>query len=275
MHWVKSWLRHFLHPNLPLHGYGTCQVSTRFLNHLSDEELTWLNEALSWNCFTVDQKGRRFGSAAWLGKRSSPQEIPDHRILLMDKYFQLSDKHVLEIGCFEGVHTAGLSMYAKHVTAVDARLENVVKTIVRSAMFGYAPTVFKWNVEEELPPQECLVADVAHHVGVLYHLKDPVTHLQRLGRYVRVGIMLDTHYCLDEEACESYSVDGKQYLHKRYREGGRRDVFSGMYDHAKWLRLKDIEEILNGAGFDQVDIIEKQNQRNGPRVLLVARRVPG
>ena len=149
MHWVKSWLRHFLHPNLPLHGYGACQVSTRFLNHLSDEELTWLNEALSWNCFTVDQKGRRFGSAAWLGKRSSPQEIPDHRILLMDKYFQLSDKHVLEIGCFEGVHTAGLSMYAKHVTAVDARLENVVKTIVRSAMFGHAPTVFKWNVEEE------------------------------------------------------------------------------------------------------------------------------
>jgi len=59
------------------------------------------------------------------------------------------------------------------------------------------------------------------------------------------------------------------------RAGGRRDVFSGMYDHAKWLRLKDIEEILNGAGFDQVDIIEKQNQRNGPRVLLVARRVPG
>ncbi len=275
MHWVKSWLRHFSRPNLPLHGYSASQVSTRFLNHLSDEELTWLNGALNWNCFTVDQKGRRFGSTAWSGKRSSPQEIPDHRILLMDKYFQLSDKHVLEIGCFEGVHTAGLSMYAKQVTAVDARLENVVKTIVRSAMFGHAPTVFKWNVEEELPPREGLVADVAHHVGVLYHLKDPVTHLQRLGRYVREGIMLDTHYCLDEEACESYSVDGKQYLHKRYMEGGRRDVFSGMYDHAKWLRLQDIEEILNGVGFDQVDIIEKQNQRNGPRVLLVARRVPG
>ena len=77
------------------------------------------------------------------------------------------------------------------------------------------------------PPQECLVADVAHHVGVLYHLKGPVTHLQRLGRYVRVGIMLDTHYCLDEEACESYSVDGKQYLHKRYIEGGRCDVRGG------------------------------------------------
>jgi hypothetical protein len=30
-------------------------------------------------------------------------------------------------------------MIARQVTAVDARIENVVKTIVRAAFFGYTP----------------------------------------------------------------------------------------------------------------------------------------
>jgi tRNA (mo5U34)-methyltransferase len=239
---------------------------------LSDEELKWLNSALNWNCFTVDQKGRRFGDAAWSGKRSSPQEIPDHRILLMDKHFKLSDKHVLEIGCFEGIHTIGLSMFAKKVTAIDSRIENVVKTIVRCAMFGCSPVVFKHDVEEQSAKTSMPEVDVVHHVGVLYHLRDPVGHLIELGRCCRSGIMLDTHYCQEEEARDEYEVGGKCYRYKNYRESGYQDVFSGMYDHAKWLRLDDIRTVLREAGFGKVDIHETRQERNGPRVLLFAER---
>lgn len=257
---------------LPLWGYREERNKIKFVESLSDGDLVELNNILNWNCFIVDSHGRRFGNAAWMGKRSEPEVLPDRRILLLNKRYDLSNKHVLEIGCFEGIHTIGLSRYAGKVTAVDARIENVVKTIVRCAFFGYQPTVFKCNVEERPLPVELLSADFGCHIGVLYHLKDPVQHLFDLGSFVRKSILMDTHYALEREAMEAYQVNGKNYRYKKYREPGYSEVFAGMYDHAKWLGLEDIVEILRIAGFGKVDVVETRMERNGPRVLLVAER---
>jgi tRNA (mo5U34)-methyltransferase len=45
----------------------------------------------------------------------------------------LSNKDVLEIGCFEGIHTIGLCNYSRRVYAVDSRIENV-----RTPPHGYS-----------------------------------------------------------------------------------------------------------------------------------------
>ena len=84
--------------------------------------------------------------------------------------------------------------------------------------------------------------------------------------------MLDTHYCLPEEATHSYVISGKKYPYKKYLEFGTKEAFSGMYDHSKWLLLDDIKGCLIKAGFEKVDIIEKRSERNGPRVLLFAEK---
>lgn len=258
---------------LPANGFKEHQNQIRFVDFISDDDLNELNNILKWNCFVVDSNGRRFGNQAWQGKRSTPQIIPDKRIMLMNEYFSLADKDVLEVGCFEGIHTIGLSQYANKVTAIDSRIENVVKTIVRCSLFGYQPNVFKLDVEQDLSNYwDLLTADVMHHVGVLYHLKDPITHLLELGKYIRRGIMLDTHYALEEEAKEVCEVAGRQYYYKKYREKGYQDVFSGMYDYSKWLKLDDIVSLLNESGFNKIDIIEKRDERNGPRVLLMAKK---
>lgn len=270
--YMKRMMRKLLRPRLPLAGYSEYRSKILHIELLKDEELQDLNQLLEWNCFVSDSRGRRFGNLAWKGKRIAPQEVPDKRIVLMNERFDLSDKHVLEVGCFEGVHTIGLSMFARKVTAIDSRIENVVKTIVRCAMFGCSPVVFKHDVEEQSANTNMPEVDVVHHVGVLYHLRDPVGHLIELGRYCRSGIMLDTHYCREEEARDEYEVGGKCYRYKNYRESGYQDVFSGMYDHAKWLRLDDIRKVLREAGFSKVDIHETRLERNGPRVLLFAER---
>ncbi|MEK7703170.1 MAG: methyltransferase domain-containing protein [Nitrospirota bacterium] len=257
---------------LPLQGYTQHLNEIPFVDTLSDADLAELNHLLQWQCFTVDCHGRRFGNAAWEGKRGEPQSIPDRRIVLMHQFFNLSDKHLLEVGCFEGIHTIGLSQYARQVTAIDARIENVVKTIVRCAFFGCHPTIFQYNIEEQTTNFDRLSADLMHHVGVLYHLKDPVRHLKKIGQYIRLGLMIDTHYAEDTDADETYEVDGKSYRYKKYKESGVSDVFSGVYDHAKWLRLSDIIETLKISGFGKVEIIEERKERNGPRVLLMAQR---
>lgn len=267
--------RKVAHEALPLRSESFIPFakSIRYVDVLSDSDLSELNEILRWNCFVVDSKSRRFGSEAWNGKRNEPQLIPDRRIQLMDDYFDLSSKHVLEVGCFEGVHTIGLTAFARRVTAVDVRIENVVKTIVRLGMFGVCADVFKYDLDDEAAiDTEVLRADVLHHVGVFYHLKNPVGHLASIGSYIRDGVMLDTHYARDDEANEVYEVRGQRYRYKRALEYGHKDVFSGVHDHSKWLRLDDIISLLSSTGFEEAKIVEKRSERNGERVLLFARR---
>jgi tRNA (mo5U34)-methyltransferase len=269
----RDYARASFRSQLPLRGYASNRAAAEWVDRLGDDDLSRLNELLDWQCFTADSHGRRFGNAAWQGKRAEPQVIPDPRIVLLNEHFDLSDKHVLEVGCFEGIHTIGLAQYARQVTAIDARIENVVKTIVRCSFFGLAPRVFQCDVEQEPLPIEWLSSDVLHHVGVLYHLKDPVTHLARLGQYVRLGLMLDTHHCRDEEANRTYEVGRRSYRYKEYTEHGLADPFSGMHEHAKWLTRDDIVSLLRQAGFEQVEMIETREERNGPRLSLIAKRL--
>jgi len=256
----------------PARGYTTNLNQIPFVDGLSDADLAELNAMLDWKSFVADRHGRRFGNVAWSGKRTEPQAVPDPRIVLLDERLGLADKHVLEVGCFEGNHTVALCRFARRVTAVDARIGNVIKTIVRCAMFGACPTVFKCDVEARPIDVGSLEADVVHHVGVLYHLRDPVTHLRDLGRLARVAVMLDTHYALDGQATESYDAGGRTYRYKRYLEYGLRDPFSGMHAHSKWLRLDDIVGVLAEVGLRDVPVVRTRDERNGPRVLLIARR---
>ena len=253
-------------------GFDANRVPAPRIDSLTDDELQELNGMLDWSCFTADGNGRRFGRRAWAGKRETPQPIPDPRIVLLNEKLPLAGRHVLEVGCFEGVHTIGLSKYAKTVTAVDARMGNVVKTMVRCGFFGCHANIFKCDLEKPEDVAKLPLADVLHHVGVFYHLVDPVRHLRTFDRLASAGVMLDTHYATIDQARNSYTVDGREFRYFHVSEGGRGEVFSGMGSHAKWLTLEDIVDLLGEAGFPHTDIVEKRDERNGSRVLLIARR---
>ena len=248
------------------------RIPTRFVDHLGDDDLERLNGLLPWRCFTLDANGRRFGSPTSDVKRNSPQRIPDRRIVELDRRLPLAGLHVLEVGCFEGIHSIALAQRAAHVTAIDSRIENVVKTMVRTWSFGLHVDCFKCDVESATDFALVPEADVVHHVGVLYHLQDPVGHLQVLLARTRRMLMLDTHVAPEADAPSSYEVNGKDYRYRRFREGGRDDAFSGMYDHAKWLPLTVLEGVLSEAGFGRIDVAEQRDERNGPRVLIFAQR---
>ena len=257
---------------IPLDGYKEGRVNSKFIESLDLAQLEELNKILPWKCFTVDSSGRRFGDIAWKAKREIPQEVPDRRIIMMHDRFNLTDKHVLEIGCFEGVHTVGLGMFSGKVTAIDSRVENVVKSMVRTSFFGSHCDIFLCDIESKKDFKLLPQVDYVHHVGVLYHLKDPVNHLRALAKLTKHGLMLDTHYAKLEKASSSYIVNGINYQYQHYLEGGRKEVFSGMYDHAKWLLIDDICDILKDEGFKKIEVKEDREERNGPRLLLFASR---
>lgn len=232
-----------------------------------------MNRILDWKCFTADLRGRPFGKPASEKKRQAPQPIPDRRISLLNKKFDLSDKSVLEVGCFEGIHTIGLCKFSNDVRALDSRIENVVKTMVRSGFFEVKPSVFIWDLERGIPQDDPRFdVDVVHHVGVLYHLSDPIKHLDDLAKVTKKALMLDTHYSTPEMAKDSYSYNGLDVKYFRYKEKGYKDVFSGMEPTSRWVTLDDIQKILASNGLTNFEVVEKRDERNGPRVLLFASR---
>jgi hypothetical protein len=150
----------------------------------------------------------------------------------------------------------------------------VVKTIVRCAFHGCHPNVFTCDIEAPASRAElaALNVDLVHHVGVLYHLRDPFSHLLSLGAIAAEGLMLDTHVAPADRATDEAVVNGEAYRYMRYAEGGRAEAFSGMHDHAKWMPLDTLVNLLRRAGFSSVDVVEERMDSNGPRVLIVAGR---
>jgi hypothetical protein len=244
------------------------------VDQLDDEELNELNAMLEWNAWVKDGSGRAFGAPSSSTKRARADALPDRRIVELNSIVPLADKTVLEVGCFEGIHTAALCNFAGRVKACDARVSLVAKTAVRCAFLGCSPELFLWNVETEIPDGRDVSCDVLHHVGVLYHLKNPVAHLQRILPHVRQAIMLDTHVATDERATQELHAGRAQYRVQRYREHGLADPFSGVYDHANWLLHRDILALLASEGFSETVVDRLRQERNGPRVMIIAKR-PG
>jgi hypothetical protein len=260
----------------PFFGFPPAVTPIPIVDSLSDDDLRELNRLLPWSCFVADSQGRRFGRPAGFDKLGAPKRgvanpVPDRRIRRLAERIDLSGLTVLEIGCFEGVHTTALAQRARLVKACDSRLVNLAKTAVRCAMYQTAPSLFLWNVELEPPEGQDISCDVLHHVGVLYHLADPIGHLRRVAPFVAKAILLDTHFSADDAAVAPYTAGGETFLCREVNEGGVANVFSGMYSNARWLKLEDLERLLRDLGFTELHI-EPRMERNGPRVEIFAQR---
>ncbi|HXF94304.1 MAG TPA: DUF1698 domain-containing protein [Nitrospiraceae bacterium] len=239
---------------------------------LSAEELGEINRMLDWQAGTI-LEGRLLGRLGVRpGKRTKPGEIPDYRIVELDRRVGLKGKSVLEVGCFEGIHTVGLRMFTEDVTAVDIRPSNVVKTLARLSFHGTWAKVFKADVE--VLDRSFGEFAVVFHCGVLYHLMSPVEHLSRIGQMCGY-LFLDTHIARDEPCTEIVEVDGVSYEVARHREEGWSDPFGGKGSYSLWLTWDSLKTALARAGFGSVEVIEWREERNGPRVALLAVRGDG
>ena len=237
---------------------------------MSDLSLQELNDTLPWHAGTLLPDGRLVGRLdARADKRTDVQPIPDKRIRRLDEALPLAGKSVLEIGCFEGIHTLGLRHFDANVTAVDIRPSNVLKTLARLSAHGESAGVFILDVEDA--NVDLGHFDVVFHCGVLYHLEDPVSHLRAILPACD-AIYLDTHVAEPGRDQDTLVVGDQSYQGYRHHEGGWQDPFSGRAASAFWLTLDDLQGLIKAQGFECQTWSERA-ERNGARVGLFARRV--
>lgn len=241
---------------------------------LNDDDLQAFNQLLPWAAMTVDPLGRIIGRPWSSAKRSAVHHLVDPRQREFNEAFDLTGRHVLEVGCFEGIHSIGLLLLGAQVTAVDGRMENVIKTLARLWAYGMKCDVAQWNFEESPSPLLPENWDVLHHIGVLYHLSDPIAHLDTVLPRTSGAVLLDTHVADSAEAAtEEYEVGGAKVRYRRKPEPhAAHSPFAGMRDHAKYLVLEDVLEHLRKHGFNDTRVIANNLERNGRRVTVWAFR---
>ena len=232
---------------------------------LPETALGEVNRMLEWHAGTIlnGQLLGRLGASP--NKRTKPGAIPDRRIKTLHKLVNLTGKSILEVGCFEGIHTLGLRLFSDDVTAVDIRPTNVIKTLARLSMHGSNAKVFVADVEKL--SAEFGRFDVVFHCGVLYHLMSPVEHIFALADMCQY-LLLDTH--VTEQTAVEKSCGAFPYRGSYYDEAGWLDPFSGKDTRSFWLTEESLLAVLRQAGFSTVDVIERRAERNGPRLTILA-----
>jgi hypothetical protein len=235
---------------------------------LSDKQLSDFQEVLPWSTAMRLPDGRVLGNP---GKRGTVSELHDFRVNLLAERFGEGRISVLELGSHEGIHTVRLARIAREVVAIEVRPQNVVCALARLFVHDVHNARLLLGDVRELTP-DIGRFDVLFHVGVLYHLDNPVEHLHRVAPLAET-LLLDTHYGVPGGRLPRFDVEweGARYEAYRYDEGGWRDPFSGVASTSAWLGKDALLEALRDTGFVDIEIVDDRSERNGERLTLLAR----
>lgn len=237
--------------------------------NLTDQQLADFQSALGWKTGAALPDGRVLGVA---GKRGAIANDLDQRVRLVAERLQPADKTVLEVGCCEGIHTVQLARVCRHVVALEVRPPNIACALTR--LFVHDATNVRLVLGDARDVDERFGHfDIVFHVGVLYHLSDPVAHLRQIARLAN-DLFLDTHYADESLTYPRADIEdgGQCYRACAYAEGAWSDSFSGVEPTSRWLYRPDLLALLNEVGYDAVEVCDDRRERNGPRLTLLARR---
>ena len=231
---------------------------------LTDQQIELINEQIDWAAYTCLSDGRRIGKPFHSSKRSRQDFMTDSRIDRLNEIFSLDGKRVTELGSFEGIHSTVLAGFNCDVNAVDARPINLAKSAVRASLYGKNLRLTLCDLDNmdqvsAFIDRKLLDCDVLVSIGVLYHLLNPVEHLEQMFRCTQLGVLLDTHVAVFNEEFRN--------------EFGLSDPFSGTNARSMWLSLNRIMDIAKQNNFEIVEEPITRSERNGLRATFYFRRI--
>ncbi|MBT3335286.1 MAG: tRNA 5-methoxyuridine(34)/uridine 5-oxyacetic acid(34) synthase CmoB [Methylococcales bacterium] len=127
----------------------------------------------------------------------------------------LCNRLVLDVGCGNGYHCWRiLGEQAKMVVGIDPTLVNVMQFQVIRKLYGEAAIYVLPLTLEQLPPSLALF-DTVFSMGVLYHRRSPIDHLQDLRSCLRPGGELVLETLVTEGDCHHVMMPGERYAKMR------------------------------------------------------------
>jgi hypothetical protein len=183
----------------------------------------------------------------------------------------------LDLGCSEGSTTFELSQMGSAVYGVEGRDDGIVRANVLKQVLRSESTFFSvGNINDESSYRE---VDGIFNAGVLYHLEDPVTCLERTAASARLFVYLDTGHAprsIDEQQRSKFVANFGRPYKIGYRgleldaidfaepkntsevqgDGLRRGPRSGIgNDNSVWLSHESTVALMAKLGFPHYKVI--------------------
>lgn len=189
-----------------------------------------------------------------------------------------SDCSFLDLGCSEGSTTLELSQMGSTVYGVEGREDGVRRAEVMKVIQGFEKTHFSvGNVDHVASYRK---VDGMFNAGILYHLEDPVTCLERCVENARLFVYLDTghkprsaaeqqkskfardfgrSYKIDYKGLQLDAIDYGEPKNKAEKQGDglRRGPRSGIgNDNSVWLSHDSTIALMGKLGFPYHETIK-------------------
>ena len=127
----------------------------------------------------------------------------------------LCNRLVLDVGCGNGYHCWRiLGEQAKMVVGIDPTLVNVMQFQVIRKLYG-AAAIYVLPLTLEQLPSSLALFDTVFSMGVLYHRRSPIDHLQDLRSCLRPGGELVLETLVTEGDCHHVMMPGERYAKMR------------------------------------------------------------
>lgn len=200
----------------------------------------------------------------------------------------IAGRRVLELGPFEGYHTASLEWAgAASVTSVEASRTAYLKCLVVKELLDLRARLLFGDVLAYLESTDERF-DIVWASGILYHQGEPIRFLERAAEHGDT-LFLHTHYFDAERVSampaaarfrpaldETVTWHGREIRLHRYEyesDTAQGNFAGGPRSYACWLELPDIEFILTELGLSQITYgVKDPANPAGPGFFLVASR---
>jgi len=194
-----------------------------------------------------------------------------------------SSYSVLEVGPGNGCYTVVLADACKWVTVIEARPNNLAKTFLRTKFHNQNNLSFQLGDVQEID-ESCGRYDGVFHFGVLYHLSEPVRHIENLAKITDL-VLCDTHIgaandqwrrSWNDEHQLSDRWDEGDYQAYRYKEHGWNNCYDGVDNWSRWLTKESMFNAFQEVGFkfiylqQEYDHTQSNGYKVGPRIRFIA-----
>ena len=209
-----------------------------------------------------------------------------------DQFGPFAGKSVVELGPLEASHTYILERRGPaSLLAIESNRLSFFRCLVVKEALDLKVARFQLGdfaqwLRQDLGRYDFIVAS-----GVLYHMHDPISVLERIAAKTD-AVYIWTHYASDEAMPEGdarrmafvgdpETVDFKGVqvrLRKRSYWGAWRDkaFCGGPYDLHRWIERDSLFALLRALGFDDLRFAhDEPNHKNGPSMSIFARRTSG